>query len=95
MRGAVVNIKLSFGESDLRCVERSSLERGGLCLFDGDKLRCVNCGLLILALAVELDNLSALCVYLELIFISARDKFYIIVRGAVVRVKLSFLESNL
>ena len=38
VRCAVVNIKLSFGESDLRCVEGSSFERGGLCLLNGDEL---------------------------------------------------------
>ena len=52
-------------------------------------------GLGIVKLAVEVDYSAVLRVDLDFVLLSARDKFYIILRGAVVSVKLSFLESDL
>ena len=94
MRGERVGVKLGFELRDLSLGETRMAECGFLRGIRRDIFRGVG-GLGIVKLAVEVDYSAVLRVDLDFVLVSARDKFYIIVRGAVVNIKLSFGESDL
>ena len=94
MRGERVGVKFGLKLRDLRLGETRMVECGFLRGIRGDILRGVG-GLGIVKLAVEVDYSAVFRVDLDFVLISARDELDIIVRGAVVNIKLCFGEGDL